>query len=78
MVYKTGDLSEASYLMACGKKLADVIFKGKKATFMFGDTDQECHGLVMDYWNGTAMVNAKMFADAQRTLKDIIFTHDRS
>lgn len=78
MVYKTGDLSEASYLKAKGRKIVDVIFKGKKATFLFEDVDEMCRSLIMEYINGDAMVNAKCMMDAQRGLKDLIFTHSRS
>ena len=70
--YRTKDLFESAFLYASGKRLASVENDGKKCYFIF-DNFISCKELADCFWRKEALVNAKEFADAFRTLKDIIF-----
>ena len=74
--YRTKDLSEASFLYASGKKLTKLEQDNSKFWFLFDDKPS-CEQLVEAYWQKDAIVNAKEFADAIRSLKDIIFSRAR-
>lgn len=72
MIYSTKDLSEASFLYASGKKLTKLHKDGKRVWFIFDDR-LSCEKLVNAFWSKEAVVNAKEYSDAIRTLKDLIF-----
>lgn len=74
-IYKTKDLACASLLYASNQKLLRLERNGnsKQFYFVFSDRDQ-CEKLVTSYWQGEAVINAKLFADALRTMKDRIFS----
>jgi len=70
--YPTKDLSEASFLYASGQKLVELKNDNGRVWFVFSD-GSTCEKLSNSYWQKEAVVNAKEFSDALRTLKDIIF-----
>lgn len=71
--YRTKDLAEASFLYASNKKLIRVENDNGKIWFIFDDK-ASCERLANSFWSKDAIVNAKEFSDAIRTLKDIIFS----
>jgi hypothetical protein len=70
--YRTKDLSEAAFLYASGSKLIKLDNENGRIWFIFDDKNH-CEKLTASFWCKEAVVNAKEFADAFRTLKDIIF-----
>ena len=70
--YRTRDLSESAFLYASGKKLLKLENDNKRVWFIFKDR-LSCQDLLDSYWQKEAVVNAKEFADAIRSLKDLIF-----
>lgn len=71
-IYKTKDLYEAALIYAKGQKLLNLEGESEFYWFVFEDK-KTCEKLANKYWQGSAIVNAKTFADAIRTLKDRIF-----
>ena len=74
--YRTKDLAESSFLYASGQKLITVEKEDRVIWFIFEDKES-CTKLCDAYWAKDAIVNAKEFADAIRSLKDIIFSRAR-
>jgi hypothetical protein len=75
-VYRTRDLSLASYLYASKKKLIGLEEdSGRKFLFVFEDT-ASCQKLVDSFWRREAVVNVKDFSDAMRSLKDLIYSSE--
>jgi len=72
----TQDLYESALLYASGQKLIQLKNNSGRFSFIFED-GQACQGLIDAYWRKDAMVNAKEFADAVRSLKDRIFSLQR-
>ena len=70
--YSTKDLSESAFLYSSGKKLAKLDRTDGKVWFVFEDKIS-CEELSNSFWRKDALVNAKEFADAIRTLKGLIF-----
>ncbi len=70
--YRTKDLSEAAFLYASGAKLIKLDNENGRVWFIYADKAQ-CEKLADSFWSKEATVNAKEFADAFRTLKDMIF-----
>ena len=70
--YRTKDLSEAAFLYASQARLIKSDSENGKIWFVFDDKGS-CEQLSNSFWRKEAVVNAKEFADAFRTLKDIIF-----
>ncbi len=69
--YKTQNLYEASYLLSKGHSIAGKETTGSKVTLLFEDSDK-VHKDALDYYNGGS-VKAKVYSDAYRTLKDMVF-----
>lgn len=74
--YRTKDLSEASLLYASGKKFIQLEENNGRFYFIFED-ESSCEELSNSFWRKEAVVNAKEFSDAIRTLKDLIFNRER-
>jgi len=74
--YSTRDLSEASFLYASGIKLIRLNKDNDRFWFVFEDKNL-CGQLTDSFWRKEASVNAKEYADALRTMKDLIFNQDR-
>ena len=72
-IYKTKDLSEAAYLYASHQKLIGLEEDACGRCWFIFENGVLCRPLVNSYWRKEAMVNAKDFADAFRSLKDRIF-----
>ena len=70
--YKTKDLYEGAYLCAQSQKLLELEMEGKFFWFIYED-QEKCQKLADEYWQGTAIVNAKGYASAIRDLKDRVF-----
>ena len=73
--YSTRDLNLASFLYASHKKLSRADRNNGRVWFIFEDK-LSCEKLVNSFWRKEATVNAKEFADAIRTLKDLIFNRE--
>lgn len=71
-VYHSKDLSLSAALLASGAQLEDTRHDRGVCFFVFSDAER-CERLMRAYYNGEAMVSAKAYADALRTLKDLIF-----
>jgi hypothetical protein len=74
--YRTSDLSEASFLYAYRKKLIRLDNDSGRIWFIFDDVGS-CQELADSFWRKEASINAKEFADAIRSLKDMIFSRTR-
>lgn len=70
--YRTKDLPLASFLYASGEKLIDFSRQNGIVWFVFADKTF-CENLASCFWRGEAMVNARGFVNASRSLKDLIF-----
>ncbi len=75
--YRTKDLSLAAFLYTSGKKLNKLDFESGRAWFIFDD-QRSCDALVSAFWRKEATVNAKEFADAIRSLKDLMFCNQKT
>ena len=69
------DLNLASLLKAKGYKFHEVEWEGNVAYFLFEDKQNQGDRLIQKYLNGRVTGNLKKFADAQRTLKNILFSN---
>lgn len=75
MKKKVKDFNQASYLKL--KKLRlnrELEWEGKSAYWLFDD-DGRADELIEEYINGSAVGNLKDFAEAQKTLKSMLFNH---
>ena len=70
---KTKDLYLAALFYAKGQKLISVDREGKLCWFVFEDR-QLCEQLQQQFFAKSLDVNAKEYADAIRTLKDLVFS----
>lgn len=72
-VYSTKDLYVASLIYAAGQKFLGLREQDRYFWFIFEDKSA-CQKLADGYWSGEAVINAKAYADAIRTLKDRLFS----
>lgn len=72
--YTTKDLYEASFLYAAGMELTGLIRDGGQAWFVFVD-QPNCQELAQQYWAKKGKVTPKIYAEAIRSLKDMLFAH---
>ena len=72
-VLRTRDLAEASFLYASGVKLIQLDNDNGRFWFVFEDKVL-CEQLTDSFWRKEAMVDAKTYAEASRSLKDLIFS----
>lgn len=70
-VYKTPDFWLSSALLAKGMRLSRLEWNGPRAFFVF-ENERRCEELSQAYWNRDLAVDAKTYADSERTLKDRI------
>ncbi|MFA4846300.1 MAG: DUF5659 domain-containing protein [Patescibacteria group bacterium] len=70
--FETRDLNLAACIYASGVVLDETRRDVGVCFFVFRDVGR-CERLMRAYYNGEAMVSAKAYADALRTLKDLIF-----
>ena len=70
--FRTKDLGEASLLYSSDKRLIHLNHDGIRYWFIFED-QESCQKIVQSFWRKEAMINAKNFVDAERTLKNLIF-----
>ncbi len=71
-VYPTRDVYEASLLYANRLKLIDVSRVDSVCWFVFQGKDKAAE-LSRKFWSREAKVDAKAYAEAVKTLKDLIF-----
>lgn len=73
-IYKTKDLACSALLYASNQKLLRLERHGNSNQFYFVFSDKaQCEKLVTSYWQGDIVINAKVFSDAMRSMKDRIF-----
>jgi hypothetical protein len=70
--FQTKDLYLASYLYAKNAKFIGIERHSKQCYFLFGSKSY-CEDLQQEYFAKTGQVVGKEFADAIRTLKDLLF-----
>jgi len=70
--YITKDLAERAFLLASEAKLIQIEEKDSVFWFIFADKSA-CQRMADSFWCNQAMVNAREFYNAMRTLKDVIF-----
>ncbi len=77
--YRTKDIFEASFLHCSQIKILRLEPTSDSAYywFIFQDDKDHCQKLTNAYWNKSAMVDAKTFADSCRTIKDFMFRKRR-
>ena len=69
------DIGHAGFLKLNRLKLlGDLEWEGNSAYFIFED-DGRADELIESYINGNAIGNLKDFAEAQKTLKNMLFNH---
>ena len=73
--FLTKDLSVAGLCYAKGVKLLEVRREGRLCWFVFQNKNR-CQDLQQDYFAKAVEVNAKDYADALRTLKDLVFMRE--
>lgn len=71
-VYQTKDLYEAALLQAHDLKLLKLVKENNYYWFAFEDKTK-AEELSVQFWQGVVKVNAKLYAEAIRRLKDRIF-----
>lgn len=73
--YKTKDLNLAACLYGLNKKLLRMEPDGNRNSFWFVFSDKDnCEKIVNRYWQKDLKIDAKTYADAFRSLKDMIFS----
>ncbi len=70
--FQTKDLYCASYIYAKSAPFVRVEREGKQCHFVFGNKSL-CEQLQLEYFSRKGEVIGKQFADAIRTLKDLLF-----
>ncbi len=70
--WRTKDLYVASYLYSQGKELFKIERDGRTCWFLFSD-GTKCEELQSLYWSNKGQTVPKLYADAVRSLKDMIF-----
>ena len=73
--FRTKDLAESAFLYASKVKLLKIDNENGRVWFVFEDKSH-CEQLSDSFWSKEAVVNAKDYADAFRSLKDIIFNRE--
>lgn len=73
--FLTKDLQLAGLLYAKGVGFVGVNRNGKLCWFVF-ENHQQCEKLQQQYFAKSVDVNAKEYADAIRTLKDLVFANE--
>lgn len=77
ITYKTRDLYEAAlHYASYSNSFAGLEPDGRAFLFVFENKD--CTKIAENYFTGKALVNAKTYSDAIRTLKDLIFNRLRA
>lgn len=73
--FKTSDLYEAAYFYASHIKLKRLDGDIRQSWFIFDTNEGET--IAQNYWNRTGKVGAKEYAEAIRSLKDLLFARGR-
>ena len=72
-ILKIRDLNTASMLKVKGFKLLDIEWLGERAYWVFENTNNRADELIQSYINGNIIGNLKKFAEAQKTLRVMLF-----
>ncbi len=76
--YPTHDFYIAAFLMTRrGVDLADVVWHGKRAEFVFSTNGLDVRAELTSFHNGAAMVSAREFVDAISALKRELYAVPR-
>ena len=76
--FKTTNLYEAGYIYAsASQNFEGVEPDGRDFSFVFNNQSNQCDKLSANYFSRGADVDALTYADAIKTLKDIIFSRLR-
>jgi hypothetical protein len=71
----TKDLNLAGLLYAKGVSFIGVNRNGKLCWFVF-ENHEQCEKFQQEFFSKSVVVNAKEYADALRTLKDLVFANE--
>lgn len=71
--WRCKDLYLAAFVYSQGKELMKVEREGKTCWFVFANPNAHCEELQAAYWANRGQTPPKVFADAVRSLKDLIF-----
>lgn len=76
-IYKTKDIFEASWIYSQNVPLIKLEPDGRYFWFVFEDKEKAT-GLSSSYWSQKATGNIKNFVNSLKTLKDLVFSQQRS
>ncbi|MBI1833747.1 MAG: hypothetical protein HYR90_02885 [Candidatus Andersenbacteria bacterium] len=76
--FRTPDLKIGSYVYAEHPELFQGVERqGRQCWFVFSNPDGQCERLQQAFYNNSGMVSVRAFTEAERTLKDLIFSAER-
>lgn len=76
--FRSPDLKISSFIYAKHPELFHGIERhGRQCWFIFSNPSGQCEQLQQAYYSNTAVVSVRAFTEAERTLKDLIFSAER-
>lgn len=75
-VIRTTRLDVAAFLLARGLKLIRVEGPNSAVTFIFQDSTENSSDLTLEFYRGATVV-AKLYADAQKRIRDLLWEQRR-
>jgi len=76
--YRTTDYMTAAFLLLQGARFLGLERRSEKSKWFLFTPQRKCEKLVVEYVSGKARVQARLFADSIRRVKDIIFQAERA
>ena len=76
--YRTTDYMTAAFLLLQGARFLGLERRSEKSKWFLFTLRRRCEKLVVEYVSGKARVQARLFADSIRRVKDIIFQAERA
>jgi hypothetical protein len=78
-LFRTPDLKIGSYVYAEHPELFQGIKRrGRQCWFVFTNPEGQCEKLQQAFYNSTGVVSVRAFTEAERLLKDLIFSAERN
>ena len=74
--FKSSDIFEASYLVACGLKIQRLEGEGQRKFFIFPNK-RGCEELSEAYWSKKASIEPRYFVESIKSVKDLLFSQIR-